>query len=115
MMARLERRAEILRMQIADQRNSPMPQRKAAVEQCERRVGIVLLARKMRESGGLNARRRHDRVSARPPCVTRPTHAMRRNRHDPNRARRPRAPSLRDYWAFTTAPPPHQPRPLQLT
>ncbi len=71
MMAWLERRAEILRMQIADQRrnSTPMPQRKAAVEQCERRVGIVLLARTMRKSGGLNARRRHDRFSARPPCA----------------------------------------------
>src|ERR1700738_371890 len=113
MMARLERRAEILRMQIADQRNSPMPQRKAAVEQRERRVGIVLLARKMGESGGLNARRRHDRISARPPCVTRLTHAMRRNRHDANRARRPRAAYLRESSACTTAASAHRARAIQ--
>jgi hypothetical protein len=63
MMARLERRAKILRMQISDQRNSPMAQRKAAVEQCECRMGIVSLAHKLGESGGLNARRRHGRFS----------------------------------------------------
>jgi len=47
MMARLKRRTEILRMQIADQRNSPMPERQAAIEQRERSIGIMLLARKL--------------------------------------------------------------------
>jgi len=47
MMARLERRTEILRMQIADQRNPPMPQRKTAIKQSERSVRIVLLACKL--------------------------------------------------------------------
>jgi len=64
MMARLERRTEILRMQIADQRNSPMPERQAAIKQRERGMRIMLLARKLRKSGGLNARRRHGRFSA---------------------------------------------------
>jgi len=63
MMARLERRTQILRMQIADQRNPPMSERKAAIEQGERRMRIMLLARKLRKSGGLNARRRHGRFS----------------------------------------------------
>ena len=64
MVARLERRTEILRMQITDQRNPPMPERKAAIEQGERRIWIMLLASKLRKSGGLNARRRHGRFSA---------------------------------------------------
>jgi len=48
MMVRLERRTEILRVQIADQRNSPMPERQTAIEQRECRVRIMLLARKLR-------------------------------------------------------------------
>jgi hypothetical protein len=48
MMARLERRTEILRMQIADQRNPPVPERQAVIKQSERRMRIMLLARTMR-------------------------------------------------------------------
>lgn len=47
MMARLERRTQILRMQIADQRNPPVPEREAVIKQSERCMGIMLLARTM--------------------------------------------------------------------
>jgi hypothetical protein len=40
----LKRRTELLREQIADQRNASMPQRDALIEQRERRVGIAFMA-----------------------------------------------------------------------
>lgn len=43
MMARLQRRAELLREEIADQRNAPMPQGDTLVEQGKRGVRVALL------------------------------------------------------------------------
>jgi hypothetical protein len=64
MVVHLEWRTQILRVQIADQRNSPMPERQAAIEQRERGMRIMQLARKLRQSGSLNTRRRHGRFRA---------------------------------------------------
>ena len=47
MMARFERRTEILRVQIADQCYAPVAKRHAAIEQRERSMRIMLFARKL--------------------------------------------------------------------
>ncbi|CAE6720293.1 hypothetical protein R69888_01564 [Paraburkholderia haematera] len=52
MMPRLQRCAQLLREEIANQRNAPMPQRDALIEQRERGMGIALLARALGETRG---------------------------------------------------------------
>lgn len=52
MMTRLQRRAELLREEIADQRDAPMPQHDALVEQRKRGMGIAFVARPLGEARG---------------------------------------------------------------
>lgn len=51
-MPRLKRCAELLRKEIADQRDAPVPQHNALIEQRERGVGIALMARAFSETRG---------------------------------------------------------------
>jgi hypothetical protein len=59
MMPRFERRIEILRVQIANQRNPPMLQRNTPIEQRERSIRVMPLARTLGKSRGGIARRIH--------------------------------------------------------
>ena len=51
-MPRLQRRAQLLCKEIADQRDTPVPQDDALIEQRERGMGIALLARAFGETRG---------------------------------------------------------------
>ena len=51
-MPRLQRCAQLLRKEIADQRDAPVPQYDALIEQRERGMGIALLARAFGETRG---------------------------------------------------------------
>jgi hypothetical protein len=52
MMPRLQRRIQKLRMQIANQRNPPMPQRDTPFKQGQRRIGIALFERALGQQRG---------------------------------------------------------------
>lgn len=51
-MPRLQRCAQLLREEIADQRDAPVPQHDALIEQRERGMGIALVARTLGETRG---------------------------------------------------------------
>lgn len=58
-MARLQRRSELLREQIADQRDTPVAQSDALIEQRECGLSVALAARALRQTGCGDACRRH--------------------------------------------------------
>jgi hypothetical protein len=52
MMPRLQRSAQLLREEIADQCDAPVPQHDALIEQSERGMSIALMARALGETRG---------------------------------------------------------------
>ena len=95
MMPRFKRRLQILRMQIANQRNTSMPQRNALIEQRNGRMRIALLAREFGKPQRLNTRRRHD--------VYQPACAMHHNRPGASPVRSRPAACLRESSACKAA------------